>query len=63
MSVTCLKMAGRWREEEVAERLGKPASGNVVDGMGPIHKDPRQKLGALIQRELDGRSLPALETL
>jgi len=33
-SATCLKMAGRWREEEVAERLGKPASDTEAGGMG-----------------------------
>jgi hypothetical protein len=35
-SVSRLKMAGRNEEEEVAERLRKPASGNVVDGVGTI---------------------------
>jgi len=28
-------MVGRWREEEVAERLEKPVSGTVVGGVGP----------------------------
>lgn len=34
MSVTCLRMAGRWREEEAAARLEEPVSGTVVDGVG-----------------------------
>jgi len=36
MNATCLKMAGRQREGKVAERLRKPVSGNVTDGVGPI---------------------------
>jgi hypothetical protein len=36
MNATCLKMAGGQREEQVAERLRKPVSGTVADGMGPI---------------------------
>jgi len=35
-SATCLKMAGRRREEEAAERLRKPASGTVVGSMGAV---------------------------
>jgi len=34
MSATCLKMTGRYQEEQVAERLRKPASGTVVGGVG-----------------------------
>jgi len=34
MSATRLKMAGGRREEEAAERLGKPASGTVVGDLG-----------------------------
>jgi len=41
-SATCLKMAGRWREEEAAERLGKPVSGTVAGGMGPAGATPAQ---------------------
>jgi hypothetical protein len=33
-------MAGGRREEEAAERLGKPASGTVVGGMGPADEPP-----------------------
>jgi hypothetical protein len=33
-SATCLKMAGRRREEEAAERWRKPVSGTVVGGVG-----------------------------
>ena len=36
MNATCLKMAGRQREGKVAERLRKPVSGTVTDGVGPI---------------------------
>jgi hypothetical protein len=35
MNVTGLKMAGRRREEQVAERLRKPVSGTVAGGVGP----------------------------
>jgi len=34
-SATHLKMVGRRREEQVAERLRKPVSGTVVGGVGP----------------------------
>jgi hypothetical protein len=34
MDATRLKMAGRRREEEAAERLGKPVSGTVAGGVG-----------------------------
>jgi hypothetical protein len=45
-SVTCLKMAGRRREEKVAERLRKPASGTVVEGVGALDGS-QQPLGSL----------------
>jgi len=32
-SVASLKMVGRWEEEEAAERLRKPKSGNVASKM------------------------------
>jgi len=35
-SATRLKMAGGGGEEEATERLGKPASGTVVDGLGTV---------------------------
>jgi hypothetical protein len=35
-SATCLKMAGRRREEEVAERLGKPVSDTEAGGVGTV---------------------------
>jgi hypothetical protein len=35
-SATCLKMAGRRREEKAAERLRKPASGTVVGSVGAV---------------------------
>jgi hypothetical protein len=44
-SVTCLKMAGRRREEKVAERLRKPASGTVVEGVGALDGS-QQPLGS-----------------
>jgi len=36
MNATCLKMAGGQGEGQVAERLRKPVSGTVTDGVGPI---------------------------
>jgi len=38
MSVTCLKMVGRWGEANAAVRLRKPVSGTVVGGVGPVGK-------------------------
>jgi len=35
-SATYVKIVGRRREEEVAERLGKPVSGTVTGGVGPV---------------------------
>lgn len=48
-SATCLKMAGRLGEEETAERLGKPESGTVAGGVGPVGR----ARGAKSQREPD----------
>jgi hypothetical protein len=39
-NATRLKMAGGRREEEAAERLGKPASGTVVGGVGAVDVHP-----------------------
>jgi hypothetical protein len=36
MSATHLKMVGRQRDEEVAERLKEPASGTVANGLGSV---------------------------
>lgn len=44
-SATCLKMAGRRGEEEVAERLRKPASDTEAGGMGTVGS-PRATGGA-----------------
>ena len=46
-----LKTVERRREEEVAERLGKPASDTVVGGVGPVGEtretgEPRRATGA-----------------
>lgn len=34
MSVTCLKTAGQWEEEQVVERLRKPGDDTVVGCLG-----------------------------
>jgi len=53
-------MAGRLREEETAERLGKPVSGTVTGGVGPAGGFPaRNRRGAGPgNREGRGLSLP-----
>jgi hypothetical protein len=61
-NVTCLKMTGRQREEQVAERLRKPVSGTVASGVGPTgqrHFGFRIKVdGFLVKQEERGLSLP-----
>jgi hypothetical protein len=39
-------MVGRWREKKAAERLGKPVSGNVTDGMGTVGGSPGEIPGS-----------------
>jgi hypothetical protein len=39
-NATRLKMVGRWREEEVAERLRKPASDTEAGGLGSAGDRP-----------------------
>jgi len=53
-SATCLEMAGRRREIEAAERLGKPASGTVAGGWDR-RRNPG-KTGAPVRAA--GRGLP-----
>ena len=59
MNATCLKMAGRRREKQVAERLRKPVSGTVAGGVGPAGGRQfglRTDLGSLPVKR-DGRGL------
>lgn len=57
MSVTCLKMTGRWGEEKTAVRLRKPASGTVVGGVGPAGEYPGNRVAAAGQLAADVDSL------